>query len=165
MPMPRRFRQAFITIRTRNYHDVVTVIELLSPWNKAAGDGRTEYLVKRTNVFASRAHLVELDLLRGGERLPTIEPLKPADYFAFVLRREMLPKGAVYAWSLREPLPTVPIPLAAGDADVPLNLQIAFTTTYDRAGYDYSLDYRRPPDPPLTQVDAEWAARLLGTTS
>lgn len=68
VPVPRRFRQAFLTIRTREFQEVVTVIEVLSPWNKTSGDGRTEYLVKRTNVFLTLAHLVELDLLHGVAR-------------------------------------------------------------------------------------------------
>ena len=161
LPMPRRFRQAFLTIRTRDYHEVVTVIELLSPWNKTAGEGRNEYLVKRSNVFATPANLVELDLLRGGERLPTIEPLQPGDYYAFVCRKERLPKADVYAWTLRQPLPPVPIPLAGNDPDVMLDLQAAFSTTYDRAGYDYSLDYRRPLDPPLPPGEAEWLSGLV----
>jgi len=37
-----------------------------------------------------------------------------------------------------------------------------FTSTYDRAGYDYSLDYTRPIRPPLPQRDASWAAGILG---
>ena len=32
-----------------------------------------------------------------------------------------------------------PIPLTDGDPDVSLDLQTVFTTTYDRAGYDYAL--------------------------
>lgn len=52
---------------------------------------------------------------------------------AFVCRKEGLPQVEVYAWTLRRPLPAIPIPLADGDPDVPLDLQAAFTTAYDRA--------------------------------
>ena len=69
LPMTRRVPQAHLAIRYGD-HEIVTVIELLSPTNKSAGDGRTEYLVKRTNIFHTPASLVELDLLRGGLRLP-----------------------------------------------------------------------------------------------
>lgn len=161
VPVPKRFRQAFLTIRIREFQEVVTVIEVLSPWNKTSGDGRTEYLVKRTNVFLTLAHLVELDLFRGGLRLPTREPLTPADYYAFVCRKQRLPKVDVYAWKLQQALPPIPIPLAGDDPDVVLDLQAAFTTTYDRAGYDYALNYRRPVEPPLPPAVAEWAATLL----
>jgi hypothetical protein len=99
--------------------------------------------------------------LRGGERLPTREPLESADFFAFVCRKERLPQAEVYAWTLRQPLPAVPVPLAGDDPDVPLDLQAAFTTTYDRAGYDYALDYRRPVEPPLDPATADWVRSVL----
>jgi len=162
VPVPRRYRQTFLSIRNREWQDVVTVIELLSPWNKSAGEGRNEYLVKRTNVFVTPAHLVELDLLRGGERLPTREPLEPADFYAFVCRKERLPRVEVYGWTLRQAMPAIPIPLGGDDPDASLDLQAAFTTTYDRAGYDYSLDYRRPVEPPLEPAAAEWVRSVLG---
>lgn len=161
VPLPQRYRQTFLTIRDRQWQNVVTVIELLSPWNKAAGEGRNEYLVKRSNIFYTPAHLVELDLLRGGQRLPTREPLEPADFYACVCRKERLPQVEVYAWTLRQPLPTVPVPLAEEDPDVPLDLQAAFTTAYDRAGYDYALDYHRPVDPPLGPSQADWVRSIL----
>ena len=117
-----------------------------------------------SNVFYTPAHLVELDLLRGGLRLPTIEPLEPGDYYAFACRKERLPKVDVYAWTLRQPLPPIPIPLMGGEPDVIVDLQGAFNTTYDRAGYDYSLDYRRPPEPAFSTSDAEGARDLLKST-
>jgi hypothetical protein len=67
LPMPEEHREAFLTIRTRDTMDVVTLIEVLSPTNKRSGsDGRREYLEKREAVLLSSTHLVELDLLRGG---------------------------------------------------------------------------------------------------
>ncbi len=161
LPMPTRYRQAFLTIRGRQWQNVVTVIELLSPWNKTPGEGRTTYLVKRSNILYSQANLVEIDLLRGGLRLPTREPLAPADFHTFVNRNGRLPQVEVYSCTLRDPLPTIPIPLAGDDPDVPLDLQVAFTTTYDRAGYDYSLDYARPPEPPLEPAAAEWVQTVV----
>lgn len=162
LPMPERKREAFLIIRERETMEVVTVIEVLSPDNKRPGaDGRREYLRKRETVLESDAHLIELDLLRGGERLPTVEPLPPADYYAFVSRAHRRPKVEVYPWTLRQPLPTIPVPLAEGDPDVALELQSVFTTVYDRAGYDYSLDYRRPIEPPLNDADAAWAQQVL----
>ena len=162
LPMPKR-RRAFLTIRTKEYREVVTVIELLSPSNKAGKDGQAEYLGKRANVQYSRANLVELDFLRGGLRLPTAEPLQPGDYFAFVSRPSERSYVDVYGWSLRDPLPTIPIPLAEPDPDVMLDLQAVFTTTYDRAGYDYALNYHAPVRPPLTAEDAAWVAERLAS--
>jgi hypothetical protein len=56
---------------------------------------------------------------------------------------------------------TIPIPLADDDPDVPLSLQAILNTLYDRAGYDYSLNYQRPVTPPLNEEDAAWVQQLL----
>ena len=162
IPLPRR-RQAYLIIRTRRNEAVVTVIELLSPWNKTREAGVAEYLAKRANVLPSTANLVELDLLRDGQRLPTVEPLQEGDFYAFISRPRVRPEVDVYGWTLRDPLPTIPIPLSEGDSEVPLDLQIAFTTTYDRAGYDYSVDYTEDIQPPLSTQDAEWVQTRLAT--
>jgi hypothetical protein len=67
----------------------------------------------------------------------------------------------VYAWTIRQPLPTIPIPLKRGEPDVMLDLQAVFTTVYDRAGYDYRLPYDREPEVPLKPEDAEWAKQII----
>jgi hypothetical protein len=152
----------YLTIRERQSLRVVTVIELLSPTNKQ-GKGRQEYLRKRTEILESRSHLVEIDLLRGGVRLPTTEPLPPGDCIAFVCRQERLPDADVYAWPLRRRLPPVPIPLGEGDADVLLDLQQAFTAVYDRAGYDLLLDYEADLKPALRPNDAEWVRQIVAS--
>jgi hypothetical protein len=162
LPIPERRHEYFITIRDMVGREVVTAIEILSPSNKRRGsDGRRKYLRKREAVLLSAAHLVEIDLVRGGERLPAAEPLPPADYYAFVSREERRPHAEVYCWTLRHALPTIPIPLAGNDPDVPLDLQAALTTAYDRAGYDYSLDYEGEVVPPLSEKDAAWAREIL----
>ena len=162
LPVPQRRREAFLTLRTRHNMEVVAIIELLSPGNKrSGGDGRREYLNKRESILSSAVHLIELDLLRGGERLLTVEPLPPADYYAFVCRADARPSALVYPWSLRQPLPVIPVPLGGEDADVPLDLQSVFTLLYDRAGYDYSLDYTLPVSPPLSAADAAWTQQTI----
>ncbi len=162
LPMPQERRETYLVIREQATRAVITVIETLSPANKRlGGDGRREYLRKREEVLQSRSHLVELDLLRGGERMPTVDPLPPADYYAIVSRAERRPRAQVYAWTLRQPLPDLPIPLKKGDPDVIVPLQSIFTTVYDRARYHLSLDYTQPLDPPLAAADAEWLAELL----
>jgi Protein of unknown function (DUF4058) len=162
LPMPEERREAFLSILTRDKMEVVTLIEVLTPSHKRPGsDGRKEYLEKREAVLRSSTHLVEIDLLRAGARLPTIEALPTADYFAFVSRKPRRPKAELHRWTLRDRLPTIGIPLLRDDPDVPLGLQVAFEAAYDRAGYDYSLDYRRPVEPPLTDADAAWAREVL----
>ncbi|MFM9961863.1 MAG: DUF4058 family protein [Planctomycetaceae bacterium] len=153
----------YLVIRSRANDDVVTVIEVLSPTNKL--DGRSEYLNKRDAVLHSEANLVEIDLLRGGKRLPTVERLPHGNYFAFVTRVERRPKVEVYSWPLERRLPKLPIPLAEGDPDVWLDLQDLFNTTYDRAGYDYALNYTKPIEPPLNEAQAQWAAEMLAKST
>lgn len=155
-------REAYLTVRLLETLEVVTVIEVLSPTNKRRGsDGQREYLAKRETVLTSGTHLVELDLLRGGERMPTVESLPLGDFFALVYRGNRRPKAEVYAWPLRDRMPTVPVPLAKQDPDVALDLQAVFDVVYDRAGYDYSLPYAAPAHPPLSSADADWAADIL----
>ena len=158
--MPQ-LRQPYLVIRTRRGETVVAVIELLSPWNKKRDVGVAEYLAKRANVLKSSASLVELDLLRSGQRLPTSRPLEAGDYYAFITRPASRPQVDVYGWRLQDPLPTVPIPLAENDAEVCIDLQAAFTTTYDRAGYDYSLHYEDPLVPSQDEDAAIWVASRL----
>jgi hypothetical protein len=59
----------WVEIRDARRRTLVTAIELLSPFNKR-GRGRSEYLQKREALLASPAHLLEIDLLRNGRRLP-----------------------------------------------------------------------------------------------
>jgi len=164
LPVPEERREAFLTIRDRESRQVVTVIELLSPANKRRGsDGLAEYLTKREEVLGSRAHLVEVDLLRGGERLPTLEPLPPAAYYAFVGRGNRRPEVEVYAWELREPMPSIPVPLAPRDPDAALDLQALFRLVHEEMGYGDLLDYDAPVTPPMSDADRAWVREVLGS--
>src|SRR5205085_941617 len=78
---------SFIEIRDRQTRHLVTAIELLSPSNKEPGPNRDQYLAKRALILGSGAHFVEIDLLRGGSRLP-IEELPHCDYYIMVSRAE-----------------------------------------------------------------------------
>jgi hypothetical protein len=162
LPVPEERREAYLVVRDRETLEVVTVVETLSPANKRpGGDGRREYLGKREAVLQSQAHLVELDLLRGGARLPMADPLPPGDYYAIVSRKSRRPRADVYAWTVPGTLPPIPIPLSAGDPDVALDLQVVFTTVYDRARYDLSLDYRARLMPAPEPALAAWIADRL----
>jgi hypothetical protein len=145
-----------IEIRDTANRKLVTAIEVLSPTNKR-GNGREEYLAKRQRILLSTAHLMEIDLLRIGQRVPMREPLPDAPYFVFVSRAESRPLTEVWPIPLEEPLPVVPVPLLAGDPDVPLDLQLAFTTVYDELGYDLAVNYRQPPEIPLEGEATAWA--------
>ncbi len=160
-----------ITVETEDYEEVretwieilklpdlelVTVIELLSPTNKI-GQGREGYLDKRRKLLAGPAHLVEIDLLLGGHRMP-MRPEKPLkDFAAMVSRVEGRPKAEVYTWSIREPLPPIPIPLSAPDPDVWLDLAPPYVMAYERGYYARILKYKHPLPFPFSAENQAWA--------
>jgi hypothetical protein len=155
-------REARIEVLDVGTRSVVTVIELLSPANKARGSrGWASIEQKRQEVLNSESHWVEIDLLRGGVGVWTSEPLPPCEYVVHVSRVEMRPNGQLWPIRLAQRLPKIPIPLKGGDPDASLDLQAVLATAYDRAGYDLSVDYTRDPVPPLPPEWAAWADRLL----
>jgi hypothetical protein len=152
-------RQSRIEILHRPNRKLIGVLELLSPANKT-GDGRLEYQNKLKSLLFQPVHLVVLDLLVGGSRFPLSQPLPAGDYYALVSRADERPNCAVYAWTVRQPLPTIPIPLKAPDADLHIDLSKVFPVTHQRGRYAPSLPYGKPPSAPLKLSDAQWAKAL-----
>jgi hypothetical protein len=152
-------RETRIEILHRPERSLVTVLEMLSPTNKTA-DGFQEYRAKRKTILLQKIHLVELDLLVGGNRLPLAGPLPTADYYAFISRSDRRPNCEVYAWTVRQQLPVIPIPLRAPDADVLIDIGKVFQHTFRRGRYARSLAYGQPPSAPLSGADAQWANAL-----
>ena len=112
--MPETLPQISIEIRDVAERRLVTDIEILSPTNKR-GDGRAEYLMRRQRLLLSAAHLLEIDLLRSGQRVPIRKTLPLHPYFVFVSRAERRPIIEVWPIRLDTPLPVVPVPLLPGD--------------------------------------------------
>jgi hypothetical protein len=156
METPTRYHR--IEIRTLGDETLVTAIEILSPVNKRPGvDSADAYERKRREVFRSAAHLLEIDLLRGGRRPALLEPLPDAPYFIFLSRAERRPLIEIWPLSLRAPIPLVPIPLHAPDPDIALEITQALARIYTSARYDLRIDYRQAPPPPdLLAADAAW---------
>ncbi len=152
-------RHSFIEIRDRVDRRLITVIELLSPSNKYAGSDREQYLVKRGQILASGVHLVEIDLLRGGPRLP-LENLPECDYYALVSRAEERPQAGLWPVRLRERLPIIPIPLRSPHPDAQLDLQALLHRIYDAAAYEDDI-YTGQPQPRLTPEEAAWARHFI----
>lgn len=158
--MPERIGHVSVEIRDTSERRLVTAIEILSPTNKR-GEGRTEYLERRHRLLLSAAHLIEIDLLRGGQRIPMQRRLPLTPYFVFVGKADRRPLTEVWPISFRESLPTIPVPLLPGDADVPLDLQQALTAVYDDFGYAASVNYNRPPEVRLAADDVAWAEERI----
>ena len=150
-------RVPFLEVRHAARGDLVTVLELLSPSNKQ-GENRQQYLTKREQLLNSETHLVEIDLLRGGESMPDTD--RPAcDYSVLVSRWEHRPRAGFWPVQLRERLPEVPIPLRRPDGDARVDLQEVLHRVYDASGY-VNFIYRGSATPPLRPEDAEWARQF-----
>jgi hypothetical protein len=149
-----------IEILHRPDRTLVAVLELLSPANKEE-PGRALYLAKRNALFYHPVHLVELDLLLKGQRLPFEEELPPGDYYASVSRAGQRPKCQVYAWTMRQALPPLPIPLLAPEPDVWVDLADVFAMAYERGRYARALDYAAPPPVALDAERLAWLTERL----
>jgi hypothetical protein len=145
---------------------VVTVIEFLSPTNKASAAGRLQYLQKQSEICHSDTSLVEIDLVRRGAHvlavpLDHLSPRRQTPYMVCVRRPWVRGKAEVYSIHLSQKLPTIKVPLRQTDADVPLDLQSLIDRCYRMGRYEGDLDYRRDSDPPLAGAEAKWADQLL----
>jgi hypothetical protein len=157
-------RETFVEILHKPDRELVTVLELLSPANKEQ-PGRTEYLTKRRAILYQKVHLVELDLLRAGRRMPSQVPLPAGHYYYLVARAERRPDAEVFAWTIRDPLPRLPVPLRAPDPDISFDLAAVFGTTYERGRLARKINYSRPLAD-LGREEQEWAAeRVLSSLS
>lgn len=158
--------EGFIEILDATSGDrVVTVIEFLSPWNKRPGPGQDEYLRKQRQLLEARTSLVEIDLVRTGRRVMVVpeEQLPPSHrttYRVTVTRGHRPGEAEVYRVSLREPLPSIRVPLRPTDQDVWLELQPLIEQAYRNGRYELT-DYRQDPDPPLDAADGAWADEIL----
>jgi hypothetical protein len=146
---------------------LVTVIEFLSPSNKEpegvkSGD---QYRAKRDELKLGGVGLVEVDLLRDGERgFPEYDDrfgkCLRSTYAACLRRGWQMRRYEIYSFHLRDRLPRIRIPLRKQDQDVRLDLQALVDLVYEDGRYD-DIDYERPLSPPLSPDDAAWAKSLV----
>jgi hypothetical protein len=157
--------EAYINVVDRVDRSVVTVIEVLSPTNKAAGSaGRANYVEKRRDVMSSPTHLVEIDLLRTGVPIFARQKLPLHEYLVHVSRARDDGRRRATVWPipLTHRLPVIPIPLRHGDPDASVDLQAVLATAFERGAYDLDLDYTAETVPPLKADLAEWSRRVTG---
>lgn len=169
IPLPYRVRLRSVRVYANPGRELVTAIEILSPVNKT-GTGLEKYQRKRAAIFHLDVNLVEIDLLRGGER-PGIEVCEPpldTDYILLVNRPETETMRISEIWpiALNEPLPVIPIPLRAPDSDLLLDLGQIVRQVYEEGAYGREIDYRQPiPPPRLRPAMQEWAEKNLLNSS
>jgi hypothetical protein len=152
-----------VEIRDVAERRLVTVVEILSPVNKR-GEGSRDYIERRNPLLHTRTHVLEIDLLRHGSRIPLQGPLPVAPYYVFLSRFTRRPRTEVWAIPLRQRLPVVPVPLLPPDEDVPLDLQAATDACFALVGYERLLNYYEPPPPPaFSEADTAWITERLQT--
>jgi hypothetical protein len=152
-------RDVWIEIWRLPQRTLVAVVEVLSPNNKI-GEGFPEYDRVRRARLGRNIHLVELDLLLLGERLPMDEPLPPGDFYALVSRADQRPCCDVYSWTLRDRLPSIPIPLPRPGPDAMLDLGPVIATEYEEGRYARLIDYSVPPSNVKKAADRAWAQQI-----
>jgi hypothetical protein len=155
-------REAFIEIfEVNSGQRLVTSIEVLSPSNKRPGtEGWQLYQRKRQSLLLGDVSLVELDLLRDGQRMPMLDPWPECPYTLLVARAQAQLCQVWRAHAIR-PLPPIPVPLAKPDQDIRLDLQPMIDQIYQRFRYQRSIDYTKPLAPPLEAAQQAWLEKQL----
>jgi Protein of unknown function (DUF4058) len=161
LPMPEEVKERYLEIVDLATKEVVTVIEVLSPANKRPGKGREMYEEKRDRVFESRSHLVEIDLLRCWKPLPVLGTDLAANYRILVSRSNRRPRADLYLFNVRDAIPCFPLPLREPDVEPIVDLQELLNAVYDRAGYDFTVNYSGDTVPAMSESDTVWSDALL----
>jgi hypothetical protein len=156
-------RESFVEIYEADPEQrLIAAIEVLSPSNKRPGsEGRDLYLRKRQSLILGVIHLVEIDLLRGGEKMPMIGPYPACPYTLLLARARDFEWCHVWRGHFHKPLPRIPVPLLKPDPDLWLDLQPMVEAIYRRSRYQHSIDYTRPLAPPLTTEETAWLQQHL----
>jgi hypothetical protein len=156
-------QEEFIEIRQRSDGRLVTLVDIVSPWNKTTDVGRQEYLKKRGEAKSGGANLVEIDLVLQGQ--PTLEysreNLPDWDYAVTVTRAAQSERHEIYSSTLQKRLPRFRLPLSADDRDTVLDLQTSYTRCYDQGGFAGQIDYQRDPAVRLSDEDRQWLHEVL----
>jgi hypothetical protein len=150
--------EACLEVRQRGDGRLVTVVEVVSPANKATAAGRQHYLEKRQQARLMNTNLVEIDLVLQG---PTLldhlrDDLPRADYAVVVSRWTQPDRFEVYSANLPKRLPRFRVPLAPDDRDTVLDLQVAVARAYDQGDFAAQIDYRHPPAVKLNEENRAW---------
>jgi hypothetical protein len=147
-------------------HWLVKVIEILSLANKLPGEGQRLYRQKQQELRAAQISLVEIDLLRKGQRVLTLPasliPRQIRSTYQACVRRGWTPDShEIYALPIRAALPVIRIPLREHDEEIRLDLQAVLDQAYRKGRYYLTINYKEPPEPPFQGEDAKWAKAIV----
>ena len=162
--MPREVRVTWLRVEAMPERDVVTIVEVLSPTNKAPGTGRLQYIRKREAISASYVNLVEIDLLRRGQPMP-LETSPPAsDYRILVCRGLEHPSALLYPFTVQQAVPKFPLPLLPDDDELEVDLGAIINAMHHTARYGQVACYHEPPpEPEFAPEVAEWVGERVAS--
>jgi hypothetical protein len=156
---PVEVRIPVVEIRDRKGNRLVTAIEILSPVNKRK-PGLQPYREKRLRLHQAGVNLLEIDLLRRGER-PLAHPYLPKSPYLVSLLRAGSGQTDVWAIALQDALPVVPVPLGQPEEETFLDLGQALREVYEQGYYSKSINYGElPPPPAFPRADLAWMKSL-----
>lgn len=155
--MPREVKVTWLRIEAMPDQQLVTIIEVLSPTNKATGRERQRYERKREVIVGSGANLVEIDLLRGGEPMPLETPPPACDYRILVCKGWQRPSALLYPFSVQQPIPPFTLPLLPEDEPLTVDLGPIINAMHHTARYGQVARYHEPPPEPVFEGEiGEW---------
>jgi hypothetical protein len=156
-------REPYLEVRQRADGRLITVVDVISPSNKANGAGRLAYLAKRQEFRQHNASLVEIDLVLQGQPLQDYsrEGLPDWDYAVTVTRSVQPDRYEIYTATVDKRLPRFRLPLASDDRDTVLDLQAAVARSYDQGDFAKQIDYQRDPLTRLNDVQKKWLGDKL----
>ncbi len=147
---------------------LVATIEVVSPANKTPSHSGFYNYRKKQRQAAGQVHLIEIDLLRGGTHVTSVphhvarEKAGPYDYHVSVHRFDRPKDYLVYPIRLEQRLPVIVVPLLPEDPEMLLDLQAAFTRSYDFGPYRKAIRYGEDPiKPRLRPEQADWVQKTL----
>lgn len=156
---PVEVRIPLVEIRDKQRNKLITAIEILSPVNKRK-PGLQPYREKRLRLHYAGVHLLEIDLLRRGER-PLEHPYLPKSHYLASLLRADSGQTQVWAIAIKDHLPILPVPLRNAAEETFINLGQALDDVYDQGFFAKSINYREmPPLPAFTEQELVWIKEL-----
>lgn len=160
---PRECQEECLEIYTKEDNGFVTLLDIVSPWNKTTASGREAYLKSRRLARSANANVVEIDLVMQGQSLLEYsrEGLPQWDYAVTVTRAAKPEQHEIYAATLQKRLPRCRLPIAASDRDLVLDLQTAFQRCYEEGGFAAKIDYQLEPTVALSPENRQWLDDLL----
>lgn len=149
-----------IEIRDKANNELITTIEIISPANKRE-PGYSKLVEKQRKLHSRGVHLLEIDLIRRGQR-QCKHPVAQSAHYLVTLLRGNIDEINIWAIDVKDELPVLPIPLKQNDATAILDLQRAFDSMYQERLYADSVDYEKElPPPGFSTEDKKWIKSKL----